>query len=89
MVQFLNLIMNYTKKCMVNIMILVNKVKVEMVDQILAVVVVGSGASGSSSGSGASINGNSIFGRSGYDDEEDDDEEKILKGEEEIKMNPI
>ena len=36
MVQFLNLIMNYTKKCMVNIMILVNKVKVEMVDQILA-----------------------------------------------------
>ena len=40
MVQFLNLIMNYTKKCMVNIMILVNKVKVEMVDQILAVVMV-------------------------------------------------
>ena len=77
MVQFLNLIMNYTKKCMVNIMILVNKVKVEMVDQILAVVGGrGSGASGSSSGSGASINGNSIFGRSGYDDEDDDDDEE-------------
>ncbi|KHC71128.1 hypothetical protein W5Q_05611 [Candida albicans SC5314] len=39
----------------------------------------GSGASGSSSGGGASINGNSIFGRSGYDDEEDDDEEKNIE----------